>query len=615
MGAASPAFAAGPSWLEPATLSSGAATPPAVALAAPGDAAALWTRAGAVESRVRAPQASYGAATPLANQGSAPDVDVAPDGTAVAAWAQDQAVLYAVRAPGGSFGTPLQLGADGGSGSVTAVRVVVNGAGDALISYLRGRAYAAVRVAGSAAGETSAISTGPACDLDAAAGLNGQGAIVFRDCGNGATPVRVARRTGTGFATTDVGSGTAPAVAVDTDGTTVAAWESAGAIRAAAAPQGAAFGTARTISEGVAGQPALAATTDGIWAAWRVGANPRVVAARRPTGQDFVAGETISPEGVGAEGPVLAGGGDGSVVAAWVRSADSASRVEFARRGPGSARFAPSGLVSAAAAESAGLDLDVDGDGNALAGYLRGGVATVQTLDAAGPRFVGVDIREAGHALDVYPFAVDLADAWSGVASSAFDFGDGTSAPGPRAEHAFAAQGERTVTVSATDALGNVSTLARRFVTGPPLDRTAPVITGAKLDATRFRRTTKETAVIAKSRRRRGTRFRYTLSEPAQATIFFERVLMGRRRGKVCVRGNRRGKRCRVYEPVGLITRNHPIAGRVSAAFTGRIVGRSGPLKVVDVFFKPRRDRATIVAADATRNISKPVQLAFTVLR
>jgi hypothetical protein len=53
----------------------------------------------------------------------------------------------------------------------------------------------------------------------------------------------------------------------------------------------------------------------------------------------------------------------------------------------------------------------------------------------------------------------------------------------------------------------------------------------------------------------------------------------------------------------------------VSVGFSGRIVGRNGPLRVVDVVLVPGRYRATIVAADATRNISKPVQLAFTILR
>ena len=614
LGIQASASAAGPAWLEPTTLSGGAASPAAVALAAPGDAAAVWTRSGTVEARVRAPGGAYGPAAPLGNSGAAADVDVAGDGTALAAWAQVGSVAFALRAPGGSFGTAQQLRPEGGSGDVGAVRVLADRTGNALIAYTRGRAYAAIRPAGADAGTPEALSSGAACDLDAALGVNGQAAIVWRDCGTGATPIHVARRTATGFATLDLPAGTAPAVAVDADGTVVVAWESAGSIRAGAAPPDGAFGGERRLAD-ASGSPALAGTTDGVWAAWRGTTGGRIVGVLRPTGRDFGSPAEIAGEGTLAEPPALAGGGDGSVVAAWLRRDGDSYRVEAARRARSASAFGPGGLVSAATAETTALDLDADEDGNALVTYLRGGVPTVQTLDAAGPRFAGLDIREAGHALDVYSFGVDAADAWSDVASTGFDFGDGGTAPGPRAEHAFARQGEFTVTVSATDALGNASSTARRFLAAPPLDRTAPVISKARLDATRFRRSSKETAVVAQARRRRGTRFRYTLSEPAQVNIFFERVLMGRKRGKVCIRGRRRGKKCRVYEPAGLITRAHPVGGNVSVGFSGRIVGRNGPLRVVDVVLAPGRYRATLVAADATRNVSKPVQLAFTILR
>lgn len=612
-----PAAAAGPAWLEPTSLSAGTASPAGVALAAPGDAVAVWTRAGAVEARVRTPGSGYGAAAPLGNPGAAaPDVDMAPDGTAVAAWAQGQSVAYAVRPPGGAFGPTQLLRADAGSGEVTAVRVLVSRSGDALLAYVRGRAFAAVRPAGGTPGDTAELSAGPACDLGAAEGAGGRAAVVWRDCGPGATTIRSARRSAAAFSTSEVASGTSPVVAVDAHGSTVVAWEMAGDIRAAVAPPDAGFGPPRTISDGAAGTPSLTATADGIWAAWRAIPASRVMASSRPTGQEFGPGAPVSGDGVAPVAPALAGGGDGSVLVAWVREADEYFRVEAARRAPGTPFFAASGLVSAAAPETGALELDADDDGNALAAYLRGGVPTVQTLDAAGPRFTSVTVREAGHALDVYPFAVEAADAWSAVAATAFDFGDGTGAPGPRAEHAFPSQGEWTVTVGATDALGNRSATTRRFLAGPPLDRTAPVLTKVRMDVTRFRRSTKETAVVAAARkRRRGTRFRYTLSEPAQVNIFFERVVMGRRRGKLCIRGNRRGRKCRVYEPAGLITRSHKTAGPVSTAFSGRIVGRSGPLKVVDVFFEPGRYRATIVASDATRNIGKPAQLAFTLLR
>lgn len=607
------ATAAGPAWLEPTSLSSGSASPAAVGLAAPGDAVAVWTRSGALEARVRAPGGSYAPAATLGNPGAAaPDVDVAPDGTALAAWAQGQSVAYAVRAPAAGFGPVQLLPADAGSGDATGVRVLVNQAGDALIAYARGKALATIRPAGGSPPAATALSSGTACELDAAAGVNDRAAIVWRDCGAGATPIHVARRTATGFETMDVATGTAPAIAVDADGTVVVAYEAAGAVRAGTAAPGAAYAGDRKLAD-ASGSPALAATTDGVWAAWRATASGRVMGVQRATGTDFATAMEIAAEA--AEAPALAGGGDGSVVAAWLRRDGDSYRVEAARRAPGAATFGPGGLVSAAALETTAVDLDADGDGNALAAYVRGGIPTVQTLDAAGPRITGIEAREAGHALDSYPFAMDAADAWSSVASTAFDFGDGGTAAGPRAEHAFASQGEKTVTFSATDALGNVASTTRKFLAAPPLDRTAPVLSKVRMDATRFRRSNKETAVVAAATRRRGTRFRYTLSEPAQVNIFFERVLMGRKRGKLCIRGNRRGKKCRVYEPAGLITRSHPLGGNVSVGFSGRIVGRNGPLRVVDVVLVPGRYRATIVAADATRNISKPVQLAFTILK
>jgi hypothetical protein len=108
---------------------------------------------------------------------------------------------------------------------------------------------------------------------------------------------------------------------------------------------------------------------------------------------------------------------------------------------------------------------------------------------------------------------------------------------------------------------------------------------------------------------RRGTRFRYTLSEPAQVTIFFQRVLFSPR-----IKGR---KRHRIYQPVGLITRRHPIAGPVSVAFSGRIVASNGLIKTLDTRLAPGRYRATLGAVDfsPSQNKSKLVRLAFTVVR
>jgi hypothetical protein len=619
---AAPASAAGPAWLEPVSLSGQSASAPAPAIGAAGDAVAVWARqvdsASRVEARVRAPGGGYGDVQALGSPGATtPDVGVAADGTAVAAWAQGAGVAFALRPPGGSFGAAQLLPADSGSGDVTELRVVVSASGDALIAYNRGKAFASIRAAGDMAGAPVALSTGNACELRAAMGAAGLAAVSWRDCGGASSTIHAARRTATGFATADLPAGSAPVVAVDGDNTTVVAWESGNAVRAATAAPGGAFGAAAPLSSSgdVAASPALAAASDGVWAAWRVSPSGRIDASRRPTGAVFGGGEVLSADGVESGPPALAAAADGSVVAGWIRQADSSYRIEAARRAPGGAHFGAAGLVSAAAPATSALRLAADADGNVLAAYVRGGAAAAQTLDAAGPRLSGIEVREAGYALDSYPFAVTATDAWSTVAATAFDFGDGTSAPGPAPAHAYGvgAQGPRTVSITGTDALGNVSTATRPFLVAPPVDRTAPLLTAVKLDATRFRRYRKETPVVA--RVQRGTRFRYTLSEPAQVNIFFERVLLGRLGGKSCRRTGGRGKRCRLYEPVGLITRAHPVAGPVSTAFSGRIVGRNGPLKVIDIYLKPGRYRATIVASDVNRNIGKPVQLAFTVLR
>jgi hypothetical protein len=289
--------------------------------------------------------------------------------------------------------------------------------------------------------------------------------------------------------------------------------------------------------------------------------------------------------------------------------------VETARRGPGAPDFDPSLPTSLAGADAGTPDLFSDTEGNVAAGYQRAGLPVAHVLDGAGPRLLGIEIRTAGFAKDPYSFSFSPSDAWSAVASSAFDFGDGTSAPGPTATHAFPEPAmRRTVTVSATDTAGNVSRAQRPFDVQPALDRTPPVITGLRMDSRRFRISGKETAIAAAVRR--GTRFRYTLSEPAQVVVYLERALGGRRQGRRCVRSRKglRGRRCTLYEPAGLITRAHTTGGAVSLGFTGRLVARNGPLKISDTRLKRGRYRATFVAADALRNVSKPVKTTFTIL-
>ena len=120
------------------------------------------------------------------------------------------------------------------------------------------------------------------------------------------------------------------------------------------------------------------------------------------------------------------------------------------------------------------------------------------------------------------------------------------------------------------------------------------------------------TAAGRTRRVKRGTRFRYTLSEPARVTITIERRLPGRlvRVGtrRRCVKPterNRKARRCRRYRRVTRLVADKQ-AGRQTTPFTGRVRGR--PLK-------PGAYRARLVAADALGARSKERRLALRVVR
>jgi hypothetical protein len=135
----------------------------------------------------------------------------------------------------------------------------------------------------------------------------------------------------------------------------------------------------------------------------------------------------------------------------------------------------------------------------------------------------------------------------------------------------------------------------------------APVAKGAKV-ATAARHGRKKV--------KRGTRFRYRLSEAAKVTITIQRKLPGRRvkrgngafRKTVCAkptRKNHKKRRCTRYKRAGTIRVNGN-AGANTTPFTGRFRGKA---------LKPGRYRATIVATDAQGAKSKPKRLSLRIVR
>jgi hypothetical protein len=107
----------------------------------------------------------------------------------------------------------------------------------------------------------------------------------------------------------------------------------------------------------------------------------------------------------------------------------------------------------------------------------------------------------------------------------------------------------------------------------------------------------------------RGTTFRFSLSEPAGATLAFARRRPGRRVGGRCVvprRGNRTRPRCTRRVAAGRLPAFAAHSGRNQVTFRGRL-SRTGRLR-------PGPYTLTVTAADSAGNLSVPRAVDFTLL-
>ena len=142
-----------------------------------------------------------------------------------------------------------------------------------------------------------------------------------------------------------------------------------------------------------------------------------------------------------------------------------------------------------------------------------------------------------------------------------------------------------------------------------PSDTTPPAISKLRVTNKRFAVANKRTVAVARKRKKvkRGTAFKFRLSEAARTTITIARKAAGRRKGKRCVKP-RKGlkKRCTRYLTAMKVTRSKTKRGGNTIAFTGRV----GKKKLT-----PGAYRATLVATDAAGNKSKPARVSFTVVR
>ena len=454
-----------------------------------GEALAVWSRNTTGEQGAFASAsggAPFGLARLLPSAEARHDLAVDAAGRAVAIWngfsgGANRVVRYATRAPGAGFVaggdltapaavtyTPQIASAPGGE--VVAAWVRPSGGGvliEATIGTTSAIPPAGAPVAAPTAADDVAVAIGPA----------GHAAVVWTD--TGAVPaVRAAfREPGGAFGppqnVSGGGQADAPSVVVDETGTATIAWaEAIGAqpsvVRVVSRAPGGALGEPVTVSgTGVSSSstsaPQVVAGAGVQFVTWvRVdGASRLLEAARRPAGGSFGPPETLGT-GALAFGTALEPGGN--LAAAWTAAVDPSTDAL---------------LVG-------GLDTD------------RPAVsATVPPVAAAG----------------VPQTMTTSASDWGGVASYAWDLGDGSTASGPSVTHSYAAAGARTVTLRVTDRAGNATvsthpvTVLGTSLAG--LDRRPPRATLVRVPRTVDRST------LA----RRGLGVRIRADEAATATV------------------------------------------------------------------------------------------------
>lgn len=456
----------GGGWTEPVTLAAPGSEVGAVmpGLTASGDLSALWIQSNGSLMTIQSvtkplgggwttPNPLYTAAAIGGGRFSDAQLAVAPDGTTQAFWTEPDAgtslstVRSAERPPGGAWSEPTTISTT--ANHSFAPKVVVDRQGTATVLWYQAPAndiYASTRPAGGAWSE----------------------------------PERLSHNDWTG----------GPFVTIADDGTVLAAWRARlpslrYTMEVAVRPPGGAWTLRHDVDGGTAlgnnvDVPAVAIAPDGeMTVAWsrQMGDWYRIQAITRPAGGDtWSEPETISADGRNAFEAQVAYAPDGTLHAAWRRRNDVNYIVQAAERRPDGTWSEPADLSAASTSnlELAFVTLVFDRDGDPVVSWYRsdgvvGRRAQTTVNDTSGPRLADVEVPATATRGDRLSFSVaEPVDTWSEVdGETTWSFGDGTTATGNAAEHAFAAAGTYEVTVSATDALGNRSEQTRTVTVSP----------------------------------------------------------------------------------------------------------------------------------------------------
>jgi len=510
LAALAPGVAQAGTWLSPRNLDSTNGSGLSVGLDAVGNAFAAWqtnpggTTPDIIEGDYRPigaglfsalPDISTDNTTPMHNNFS-PVVVTNASGNGLVVWVNDQSggeqqIQLRTIAPGGIVGPVLTVPAVLVPASYANPTAAINDNGDAVVAW----------------------DHGPAIEAITRQGLSGAFA-------NTTTPDVL-----------DATAATPPSVAIDGAGNSIAVWKAVGAtIAAKRHPAGGAWSAIPdTVSVGADAltAPVVKANANGQMV---VVFNDTTTTTADAVSGTVTAGwgvtpvvATLSATGV-TQGPVLNVADDGGAIAAWARG----SAVEYSVRAAGGAFPGSAGAQEIAPVPAAPDNIALSGDGrgdavvawstfevpptqNVVRAAVRpaggafgattlisdpteyAGAPSTISLDQQGDALVGWQIGattigvgfaeyEAGPALgtpsipatatvgQTVGFSVPAppTEAFTSAASTTWNFGDGSAAAGGTAvSHAFGRAGTFTVSVTATDSLGNTATRTGTIVINP----------------------------------------------------------------------------------------------------------------------------------------------------
>jgi len=509
--------AARAAWIAPVEISQPGvvASQPQVAVDAAGNVTAVWTSGEAPNRAVRSAfRPAGGEWEPSFNRMTSttdchdPQLAVNPSGAAVVIADCEKSIAgtahVAIRAayrPGAFWSGAIEVpGSDSGKGS----RVGIDDAGNAVAVWATGTTVrsAYLSAPGPWVADSGQVSTVGklAFDPNVAMSPAGLGYAVWREnregpvAGDPVVHVRGIHRVGddpwstfgSSRLTVDTGDGAVnpvtkgvPQITINADAERMIAWSRTGTKdsmqeRTGFADYSGLSEPPQTIFEATAHVevPQIALDAGGLGAAaWRSDAGGLLLIKAATTSS--LSGAWSAPATLGGPDglaystvPDVAAGPAGTGTVVW-RAGTTTNAAK--RTGPGA--FGPASPISTATHTGFGEPkVTMSGEGDSVVAWSASGATplhiAVAVDDVTPPVLSAIAAPSSVEVGAAAAMSASATDTWSS-SSIAWDFGDGTAATGGSVSHAYATAGERTVTVTTTDAVGNTAAQTRAISVTP----------------------------------------------------------------------------------------------------------------------------------------------------